>query len=253
MEALYQTDPYLRSADVVVADVTDDGVIATRSPFYPQGGGQPGDRGMIELGDGTQLHVLTTRYTSDRSASVLVLRDENTPLPEAAAALTAGTVITGHIDWPLRYRFMRVHTALHLLSVVLPYPVTGGQIGDGEGRLDFDIAEAGLDKDALTAHLQALVEADHQVSSEWISDAQLDARPDLVKTMSVKPPRGSGKVRLIRIGDIDLQPCGGTHVQSTAEIGPVAITKIEKKGKQNRRVRIRLLDDHQTGKGSAVS
>jgi misacylated tRNA(Ala) deacylase len=120
--------------------------------------------------------------------------------------------------------------------------VTGGQIGDGEGRLDFDIEDAGLDKEALSARLQALVDGDHTVSQEWITDAELDAQPDLVKTMSVKPPRGSGKVRLVRIGDVDLQPCGGTHVQSTIEIGKVEIRKIEKKGKQNRRVRIRLSD-----------
>ncbi|MGD1888412.1 MAG: alanyl-tRNA editing protein [Cohaesibacteraceae bacterium] len=244
MEALFQSDSYLRSADILVDQITEDGIVVTRSLFYPQGGGQPGDQGTVELSDGTQLPVLNTRYTADRSACVLVLREgEDDPLPDAAAALSAGSTITGHIDWPLRYRFMRVHTALHLLSVVLPYPVTGGQISDGQGRLDFDISDAGLDKDALTEHLQTLVDADHAVTSEWITDAQLDAQPELVKTMSVKPPRGSGKVRLIRIGDIDLQPCGGTHVQSTAEIGPVAVTKIEKKGKQNRRVRIKLMSD----------
>jgi misacylated tRNA(Ala) deacylase len=135
---------------------------------------------------------------------------------------------------------MRVHTALHLLSVVLPYPVTGGAIGHGEGRLDFDIQEAGLDKAEITAKLQALVERDAPVSFRWITDEELDANPGLVKTMSVKPPRGSGRVRLVEIQGIDLQPCGGTHVRRTGEIGLVSVTDIEKKGKQNRRVRIRV-------------
>jgi misacylated tRNA(Ala) deacylase len=135
---------------------------------------------------------------------------------------------------------MRIHTALHLLSVVLPYPVTGGAIGEGEGRLDFDIPDAGLDKAELTAKLAELVARDAPVSERWITDAELDANPSLVKTMSVKPPRGSGRVRLVEIEGIDLQPCGGTHVRRTGEIGTVAVTDIEKKGKQNRRVRIAL-------------
>lgn len=138
---------------------------------------------------------------------------------------------------------MRVHTALHLLSVVLPFPVTGGQISDGTGRLDFDIPEATLDKEELTQKLQDLISGDHAITQEWITDEELESNPGLVKTMSVKPPMGSGRVRLIRIGtDIDLQPCGGTHVSQTAQIGKAAITKIEKKGRQNRRVRIQLED-----------
>jgi misacylated tRNA(Ala) deacylase len=136
---------------------------------------------------------------------------------------------------------MRVHTALHLLSVVLPYPVTGGAIGEGDGRLDFDIQEAGLDKADLTEKLNALIARDAPVGERWITDEELDANPGLVKTMSVKPPRGSGRVRLVEIEGIDLQPCGGTHVRRTGEIGAVAVTDIEKKGKQNRRVRIALV------------
>ncbi len=242
IDALYQSDAYLRTADLPILGSHEDGILVERSLFYPQGGGQPGDKGQIELADGTMIPVLTTRYGPDRQSILLVLRESGAPLPDAASALAAGGTVTGHVDWVLRYRFMRVHTALHLLSVVLPYPVTGGQIADGDGRLDFDIEEAGLDKEALTAELQALVDGDHPVSQEWITDAGLDAQPELVKTMSVKPPRGSGTVRLVRIGDIDLQPCGGTHVHSTAEIGKVEIRKIENKGKQNRRVRIRLSD-----------
>lgn len=243
IDALYQSDSYLRTADLPIVGLHDDGVLVERSIFYPQGGGQPGDQGKLELANGEMLRVHTTRYGPDRSSILLVLRDGEAPLPEALGAVSAGTTLTGHVDWALRYRFMRVHTALHLLSVVMPYPVTGGQISDGDGRLDFDIADAALDKDALNAQLQALVDGDHPVSQEWITDAELDAQPDLVKTMSVKPPRGSGKVRLVRIGNVDLQPCGGTHVQSTTEIGKVEIRKIENKGKQNRRVRIRLSSD----------
>lgn len=248
MDALYQTDSYLRTADMPLVGMHEDGVLVDRTLFYPQGGGQPGDKGMLELADGAMIPVFNTRYGPDRQTALLVLREEDSTLDPRIATLQSGAKLTGHVDWPLRYRFMRVHTALHLLSVVLPYPVTGGQISDGEGRLDFDIEEAGLDKDDITIRLQAMVDGDHTISQEWITDAELDAQPDLVKTMSVKPPRGSGKVRLIRIGgtgeaQIDLQPCGGTHVETTAEIGKVEISKIEKKGKQNRRVRLRLVDD----------
>ena len=136
---------------------------------------------------------------------------------------------------------MRIHTALHLLSVAVPFPVTGGQIAEDYGRLDFSMDDTRLDKDDLSGRLQALVDGDHAVSSEWITDAELDANPDLVKTMAVKPPRGSGRIRLVRIGEIDLQPCGGTHVARTGEIGRVAVTKIESKGAQNRRVRVSLI------------
>ncbi|MEQ8657710.1 MAG: alanyl-tRNA editing protein [Hyphomicrobiales bacterium] len=243
IDALYQSDSYLRTADLPITGLHEDGVLVERSIFYPQGGGQPGDKGMLEFSNGDTVPVLTTRYGPDRNSFLLVLRDGQDPLPDALGVVSVGDTLTGHVDWALRYRFMRVHTALHLLSVVMPYPVTGGQISDGDGRLDFDIAEATLDKEALSEQLQTLIDADHSVGQEWITDAELDARPDLVKTMSVKPPRGSGKVRLVRIGDVDLQPCGGTHVQSTAEIGKVEIRKIENKGKQNRRVRIRLSGD----------
>ena len=141
---------------------------------------------------------------------------------------------------------MRMHTALHLLSAVLPYAVTGGSVGDGDGRLDFDIPDAGLDKDAITAKLNEMIASNAAVTSRWITDDELAANPDLVKTMSVKPPKGTGKVRLIEIAGLDLQPCGGTHVRSTAEIGPVAVTGIEKKGKLNRRVRLALVQEMQT-------
>jgi misacylated tRNA(Ala) deacylase len=147
------------------------------------------------------------------------------------------------IDWERRHRIMRIHTCLHLLSVLVPHPVTGGQIADDYGRLDFDVGEAQLDKEELTGRLNELVSADHPVTAEWISDDELAARPEMVKTMKVKPPMGTGRVRLIRIGDIDLQPCGGTHVCSTAEIGPVRVAKIESKGAHNRRVRVAFAEE----------
>jgi misacylated tRNA(Ala) deacylase len=148
--------------------------------------------------------------------------------------------VTAAIDWDKRYARMRVHTALHLLSAVLPYAVTGGSVGDGDGRLDFDIPDAGLDKDTVTAKINEMIATGAAVSSRWINDAELEANPGLVKTMSVKPPMGTGRVRLIEIAGLDLQPCGGTHVRSVAEIGAVRVTQIEKKGKQNRRVRLVL-------------
>ncbi len=242
IDAVYQTEPYLRTAEMTVLGVTEDGVLVERTHFYPQGGGQPGDQGMLELANGDMLPVHVTRYSPDRNHVHLVLREKDDPMPAGVLELSPGAKCVGHIDWPTRYRYMRVHTALHLLSVVLPFPVTGGQIGNGEGRLDFNIADAALDKDALSEQLQSLIDGNHPVSQEWITDEELDAQPDLVKTMSVKPPRGSGSVRLVRIGDIDLQPCGGTHVQTTIEIGRAQVTKIENKGKQNRRVRIKLND-----------
>ena len=229
---LFRDDPYLTTATATVLGTADDGgVILDRSLFYAAGGGQPGDTGSLETGDGAAIAVTDARYTPDREGIALTV----------AAPLAEGTTVTQHLDWPRRYRIMRMHTALHLLSVALPYPVTGGQIGEEESRLDFDIPDA-VDKDRITEDLQALVDGDHKVTTEWITDAELDANPELVKTMAVKPPRGSGRVRLVRIGTVDLQPCGGTHVAATGEIGKVAVTKIEKKGRQNRRVRIRLSD-----------
>ncbi len=160
------------------------------------------------------------------------MAEEGSDLP------SPGDSVVAELDWQRRYSHMRIHTCLHLLSAVLSYPVTGGQVSDGKGRLDFDIPEGGLDKEDITAKLNALIEADHPVSAQWISEESLAAQPDLVKTMSVKPPAGAGQVRLINIAGQDLQPCGGTHVARTGEIGPVFVRKIEKKGRQNRRVSI---------------
>ena len=234
-EELFRADAYQKSCDATVLEVNGrGGVVLDRSVFYAAGGGQPGDAGMLGRAGGFAAAVATTVY-GDGGEIVHVLGED-------AARPAVGDVVTATLNWPRRHRRMRMHTALHLLSVLLPYPVTGGQIGVDEGRLDFDIPEAGLDKDALTEELATLIAADHPVSDQWITDAELDQNPGLVKTMSVQPPRGAGKVRLIKIGDIDLQPCGGTHVASTAEIGDVFVAKLEKKGRQNRRVRLRFRD-----------
>ena len=229
-QLLFRDDAYARECDASVLSVTPEGVVLDRTVFYAQGGGQPGDVGVLLRGDGTEVPVTNTVYGPDRTSVVHLVAGAETFRP--------GERVTARLDWDRRHTRMRVHTALHLLSVVLPYPVTGGAIGDGDGRLDFDIPEAGLDKAEIADKLNALVGRDAPVGERWITDAELDANPGLVKTMSVKPPRGAGRVRLVEIEGIDLQPCGGTHVRRTGEIGTVVVTDIEKKGKQNRRVRI---------------
>jgi misacylated tRNA(Ala) deacylase len=234
---LFRDDAYASSCQAHVVEVTPEGgVILDRTIFYAQGGGQPGDSGAILRANGERLEIKNTVYGSDRSQIVHQVGGS------AASPFSAGEAVELQLDWAKRFKRMRVHTALHLLSVVLPYPVTGGAIGDGDGRLDFDIPDAGLDKAEITERLNALISKDAPVTDRWITDEELDANPGLVKTMSVKPPRGSGRVRLVEIEGIDLQPCGGTHVRRTGEIGAVAITDIEKKGKQNRRVRMSLVD-----------
>jgi misacylated tRNA(Ala) deacylase len=234
---LFRDDAYLRTCESQVVTVNErGGIVLDRTVFYATGGGQPGDSGALELEDGSRIDIATTVYDDDKSTIVHVPADGQTLPPEGAS-------VTAHVDWARRYRLMRMHTALHLLSVALPFPVTGGQVGDPEGRLDFDMGDETIDREALLDKLNALAAGDHAVTTEWITDDELDANPGLVKTMSVKPPRGSGRVRLVRIGgDIDLQPCGGTHVSRTSEIGKLDLGKIEKKGKLNRRVRIRLAD-----------
>lgn len=234
---LFRDDAYATSCQANVVGVTPEGgVILDRTVFYARGGGQPGDVGAIVRQNGDRIEVTDTVYGADKSQVVHLVG------PEALSNLAEGEPVEVQLDWARRFRRMRVHTALHLLSVVLPYPVTGGAIGDGDGRLDFDIPDGGLDKAEITDKLNALIARDAAVTERWITDEELDANPGLVKTMSVKPPRGSGRVRLVEIEGIDLQPCGGTHVRRTGEIGTVAVTDIEKKGKQNRRVRMSLVD-----------
>ncbi len=231
-EPVFRDHPYARVCEATVVAVDDrGGVILDRTVFYPTGGGQPGDCGVLRLSDGGELGIATA-VKGEVPDEVVHVPEDGQDLPPPGARLSA------EIDWPRRYRHMRMHTCLHLLSAVLPYPVTGGQVGAERGRLDFDIPEAGLDKDRITSELNRLIAEDHAVATEWITDAELDANPELVKTMSVQPPKGAGRVRLIRVVGLDLQPCGGTHVRRTGEIGPVRVAKIEKKGRQNRRVAV---------------
>lgn len=232
---LFRDDAYLQATHATVTEINVRGaIILDRTVFYATGGGQPGDVGTLVRADGSRIAIGNTIYDPDDRSVVLHVPAEGQQLP------VAGEAVTAQLEWSTREKRMRIHTALHLLSVVLPYPVTGGAIGDGEGRLDFDIPEGGLEKADITERLMALVNRNADVTERWITDQELDTNPGLVKTMSVKPPRGAGRVRLVAIGDIDLQPCGGTHVRNTAQIGQVVVTEIEKKGKQNRRVRIAL-------------
>ncbi|WP_436641173.1 alanyl-tRNA editing protein [Microbaculum sp. FT89] len=236
-EPLFRDDAYRKSCEATVLGVNDrGGIVLDRTVFYPTGGGQPGDKGTLTLEDGTEIPVATA-VKGDAPGEIVHVPAEPGPLPEP------GDTVEAKIDWETRYRRMRVHTALHLLSVAMPHPVTGGQISDDYGRLDFAIEGTVPQKEELTEQLNALISGDHLVTTEWITDAELEANPDLVKTMSVKPPMGAGKVRLVRIGqDVDLQPCGGTHVAQTGEIGAMVVTKMESKGAQNRRVRIAFTD-----------
>jgi misacylated tRNA(Ala) deacylase len=221
-----------------VLAVTGDGaILCDRSLFYPAGGGQPGDAGWLAW-DAGGCAIVDAR--KGEAGAVLLI-----PEPGAAPP-PVGAEVVQRLDWERRHLHMRVHTALHLLSVVIPLPVTGGAIGAGKGRLDFDMPEAPEDRDGLEAALNALIARDLPVTEDWITDDELAANPGLVKTMSVQPPTGQGRVRLVRIGQgadqVDLQPCGGTHVARTSEIGPVRLGKIEKKGRQNRRVTLELAE-----------
>lgn len=235
-EQLYRTDAYLREATARVLAVNErGGIVLDRTPFYASAGGQPGDKGLIRFA-GQDCAIATTVYDSTDKSQIVHVAAEGLARP------AAGDEVSAVLDWDTRYKHMRMHTAMHLLCSLVKFPVTGGQIGADEGRLDFDIEDASaVDKDKLTAAVQALVAANHPVSERWITDAELVANPGLVRTLSVQPPRGSGRIRLVLIGadgSVDMQPCGGTHVRNTGEIGAVAVTKIEKKGKINRRIRI---------------
>jgi len=235
--ALFREAPYLRDAPGhVIALTAEGGIVLDQGIFYPTGGGQPGDSGLLRWDRG-EIAIATA--VKGQAGQVVLIPAEPAALPPV------GQAVTQHLDWERRHRHMRVHTALHLLSVVIPLPVTGGAIGDGRGRLDFDMPDPSGDMAAVEAALNALIARDLTVTEEWITEGELDANPGLVKTLSVAPPRGAGQVRLIRIAKasqtVDLQPCGGTHVANTGQIGPVALGRIEKKGKLNRRVPLTLL------------
>ena len=230
-ELLFRDDAYLRSCEATVVSVDERGIRLDRTVFYPMGGGQPGDTGRLKRADGGAVAIADARKGDSL--------DDVLHVPSPGSALPAvGEKVTAEIDWERRYRLMRMHTCLHLLCAVVPGAVTGGQISDGKARLDFDVPGESLDKAAITEQLNALIAADHLATPRWITDAELAAQPDLVRTMSVKPPTGFGKVRLLDIAGVDLQPCGGTHIRRTGEIGRVEVTKIENKGRQNRRVNL---------------
>lgn len=233
---LYRDDFYLSTAEGTVTAVRDDGSIELdQTCFYATSGGQPGDTGFLERADGSRIELGVTVNGEDKSV-VLHRPLEGQPLPDVGEKLTL------HVDWARRYKLMRMHTACHLLSVVCPYPITGASMGEEESRVDFDMAET-IDKDEVTARMMEIVSANHPVYVQWITDAELAANPGIVKSKNVRPPLGMGRVSLICIGEnaaIDSQPCGGTHVSETQEVGEIHIAKIEKKGKENRRFRIKF-------------
>lgn len=229
---LFREDSYLKECDATVAVVVNSAVVLDRTVFYALGGGQPGDTGTMSW-DGGNATIVDTRYGEGGVIHHILAEGEPRP--------TVGGAVHVTLDWDRRHRHMRMHTAMHLLGSVLQYGVTGGNISAEKSRLDFDMEES-VDKEAVTTALEALVAGDHAVSCRWISEAELDAQPDLVRTMSVQPPRGKGSVRLLEIQGVDLQPCGGTHLRSTAEVGKIRIGKVEKKGRRNRRVNIHLDD-----------
>ncbi len=234
-ELLFRDDGYLGEAVArVTAHGSQGGIELDRTVFYANSGGQPGDSGTITTSDGREIGIVTALHPDGDKTRVLhVLAPDSEPP-------AVGDEVSLRIDWERRHRLMRMHTALHLATVVFPYPITGAQVGTDKGRIDFDMAEPPEDVPALEQALNDLVADDHPVFAEWVSEEELDANPGLIKSLNVAPPRGEGRVRLVRIGaaidPIDVQPCGGTHVHTTGEIGALRIGKIEKKGRQNRRI-----------------
>lgn len=235
---LFREDARLRECEASIVAIDERGIRLDRTVFYPHGGGQAGDSGELRLGDGSRIAITDTRK-GEAPGEVVHVPAAGHDL--ALVSIRPGDPVTARIDWDRRHRHMRFHTATHLLCALVPHPVDGCSITAAYARLDFHMNDP-LDKDALTAGLAKLVAAAHPVSHRWISDAQLDANPGLVRSMSVQPPRGTGRVRLLEIEGVDLQPCGGTHVANTAEIGEVLVTKIEKKSAMTRRVVLGFAD-----------
>lgn len=235
--ALFSEDPYLKTAEATVIGVNDrGGVLLDRTIFYATSGGQPGDTGTMTRADGSVLDIAAT-VTGQTKAEIIHVPANGASLPEVGETLQLA------IDWERRHRLMRMHTACHLLTAICPYPITGASVGEEDSRIDFDLPEAGMSKEEATERLMELVAADHPVFIEWITDEQLAAKPSLVKSKNVRPPSDTGGIRLVCIGDgssVDSQPCGGTHVARTGEIGAVHVGKIEKKGRENRRFRLRF-------------
>ena len=234
-EEIFRDDAYARTCEATVTAVEDDGIRLDRTVFYPMGGGQRGDIGVLRTADGRGVAITDTLKHPHSGEHLHVSAD-------GAAALAPGESVKAEIDWQRRHRHMRMHSCLHLLCAVVSGGVTGGSIGEAKGRLDFDLPDQTLDKEHITAELNRLIEEDHPLEARWIDARELAANPDLVRTMSVKPPSGEGRVRVIEIAGIDLQPCGGTHVRATGEIGRVRVGKIENKGRHNRRINV-LFDE----------
>jgi misacylated tRNA(Ala) deacylase len=228
-DEIFRKDAYQQSCPATVTTVDESAVQFDRSVFYAAGGGQPGDTGTCQRAEST-LEIVDTIKNPTDSAPLHIMADNQ-------HGLTIGDEVTLTIDWERRYRLMRMHSCLHMLCAVVPAPVTGGSIQDGRGRLDFDLPDT-IDKQHITDQLNALIEADHPMSLQWITDEELAANPALVRTLSAPPPTGTGTVRLVNFDGVDCQPCGGTHVASTAEIGRVLVKKVEKKGKMNRRITV---------------
>jgi misacylated tRNA(Ala) deacylase len=232
-ELLFRDDAYLRSATARVLEVHERGIELDRTIFYPLGGGQPGDRGTLVRESGEQITITDTRKGATPGSVVHI------PAPGLSGP-QPGEILALQLDWERRYSLMRLHTALHLLSCVVVAPVSGGNIAPDKARLDFDTDIGLLDAERITRETNALIASAMATETVWITDEELDAQPELVKTMSVQPPRGVGRVRLLKIPGIDLQPCGGTHVRNVAEIGGIRVTRIRNEGKHNKRVEIAL-------------
>ncbi len=236
-KAVFRDDSYVKELDATVVAINDrGGIILDRTVFYATSGGQPGDTGRFERADGSQI-VIAATVTGETKDEIIHVPAPDQPVPAVGEKLKAV------IDWDRRYLLMRMHTACHLLSVVCPFPITGAAVAENDSRVDLDIPDTGYSKEEVTAKLMELVRADHPVSIEWITDEQLAANPGLVKSKNVRPPSGTGRIRLVLIGEnasVDSQPCGGTHVARTGEVGEIHIGKIEKKGRENRRFRIRF-------------
>ena len=232
-ELLFRDDAYLKSCAARVVALSEHGIELDRTVFYPRGGGQPGDTGGLRRADGVEVRIVDARQGEGPESVVHV------PEP-GAPALAVGDLVTAELDWERRYAHMRIHTALHVLSCVVVAPVTGGNIAADKGRLDFDIDMSRLDAERIERELTALLERDGVTETVWITDAELDAQPERVKTLRVQPPRGAGRVRLLKIPGIDLQPCGGTHVRHLAEIGRIKVLRLRSEGKRNKRVEIGL-------------
>ncbi len=235
--AAFLEDAYQSSCESTVVAINErGGIILDKTNFYAASGGQPGDTGTLELANGSKIEIAAT-VCGETKQEIILVPTEGSPLPDI------GNAVTSQLDWERRYKFMKMHTACHLLSVVCPYPITGAGVGENESRIDFELPEVGVTKQEVSQLLMELVNANHPVFTQWISEAELDADPSIIRSKNVKPPRGIGNIRLVCIGEnssIDSQPCGGTHVRHTGEIGEIHIGKIENKGRENRRFRIRF-------------